>query len=374
MNEQIYENMQKHDKLLGKYATKDNEAIYFRPVNKDIRTPFFQDIDKIIYSLSYIRYMNKTQVFPNRDNDHIQSRMLHVQYVSKIARTIGRALNLNEDLIEAAALGHDLGHTPYGHQGESRLNKISLELGEGFFMHNIQSVRNLMYIEKFGNGYNVSLQVLDGILCHNGELVSSKYEPKSKTKEEFLEEYKNAYYDINVAKYLTPMTLEGCVVRISDVIAYLGRDIEDGIRKKLITYKDVPSEITDVLGKNNSEIINTIITDIIKNSYGKPYLQISDNIFNAINALKKFNYEYIYDKSLSDEEKEKLELMFRSLITAYVKDIKENNTESNIYKLYLRHMSEEYQKNTPERIAIDYVAGMTDEYFIKQYENLNIKK
>ena len=366
--------MQKHDKLLGKYATKDNEAIYFRPVNKDIRTPFFQDIDKIIYSLSYIRYMNKTQVFPNRDNDHIQSRMLHVQYVSKIARTIGRALNLNEDLIEAAALGHDLGHTPYGHQGESRLNKISLELGEGFFMHNIQSVRNLMYIEKFGNGYNVSLQVLDGILCHNGELVSSKYEPKSKTKEEFLEEYKNAYYDINVAKYLTPMTLEGCVVRISDVIAYLGRDIEDGIRKKLITYKDVPSEITDVLGKNNSEIINTIITDIIKNSYGKPYLQISDNIFNAINALKKFNYEYIYDKSLSDEEKEKLELMFRSLITAYVKDIKENNTESNIYKLYLRHMSEEYQKNTPERIAIDYVAGMTDEYFIKQYENLNIKK
>jgi dGTPase len=230
-----------------------------------------------------------------------------------------------------------------------------------------------MYIEKFGNGYNVSLQVLDGILCHNGELVSSKYEPKSKTKEEFLEEYKNAYYDINVAKYLTPMTLEGCVVRISDVIAYLGRDIEDGIRKKLITYKDVPSEITDVLGKNNSEIINTIITDIIKNSYGKPYLQISDNIFNAINALKKFNYEYIYDKSLSDEEKEKLELMFRSLITAYVKDIKENNTESNIYKLYLRHMSEEYQKNTPERIAIDYVAGMTDEYFIKQYENLNIK-
>ena len=374
MNEQIYENMQKHDKLLGKYATKDNEAIYFRPVNKDIRTPYFHDADKIIYSLSYIRYMNKTQVFPNRDNDHIQSRMLHVQYVSKIARTIGRALNLNEDLIEAAALGHDLGHTPYGHQGESRLNKISLELGEGFFMHNIQSVRNLMYIEKFGNGYNVSLQVLDGILCHNGELVSSKYEPKSKTKEEFLEEYKNAYYDINVAKYLTPMTLEGCVVRISDVIAYLGRDIEDGIRKKLITYKDVPSQITDVLGKNNSEIINTIITDIIKNSYGKPYLQISDNIFNAINALKKFNYEYIYDKSLSDEEKEKLELMFRSLITTYVKDIKENNTESNIYKLYLRHMSEEYQKNTPERIAIDYVSGMTDEYFIKQYENLNIKK
>ena len=154
MNDKIYENMQKHGTDLGFYATKDNQAIYLKPYNPDIRTPFFRDIDKIIYSLSYVRYMDKTQVFTVVENDHIQKRMVHVQYVSKIARTIGRALRLNEDLIEAAALGHDLGHTPYGHEGEKVLDKISRELGEGNFLHNINSVRNVMFVENYGNGNN----------------------------------------------------------------------------------------------------------------------------------------------------------------------------------------------------------------------------
>ena len=143
MKNTIYENMRKHNKDLSKYACKDEDAIRFNEEKyNDMRTPFFHDADRIIYSLSYLRYMDKTQVFTTKANDHIQKRMIHVQYVSKIARTIGRALNLNEDLIEAAALGHDLGHTPFGHVGERILNKISLENNEGYFLHNLQSARN----------------------------------------------------------------------------------------------------------------------------------------------------------------------------------------------------------------------------------------
>ena len=370
MNEQIYVNMQKHEQYLSRYATKDEEAVYLKTWNKDIRTPYFRDIDKIIYSLSYIRYMNKTQVFTKPDNDHIQSRMLHVQYVSKIARTIGRALNLNEDLIEAAALGHDLGHTPYGHIGEKILDKISHELGEGNFMHNIQSTRNLMFVENYGNGQNISIQVLDAIMCHNGEMVSNEYYPKKKSADDFLKEYYDSYQNKEVAKYLRPMTLEGCIVRISDIIAYLGRDIEDGMRKGLVSFKDIPKEITDVLGTKNSEIVNTIICDIIKSSMGKSYLKLSDEVFNAICALKKFNYENIYNKSLNNNEKEELEIKFRIVINKFIDDIKTNNYDSIIFKSYLRNMSEEYKENTPERIVIDYVAGMTDEYFERQYNDI----
>ena len=147
MTDKVYKNMQKHGKNLNSIACKDSDAIFLKETNSDIRTPYFRDIDKILYSLSYVRYMGKTQVFTFRGNDHIQKRMLHVQLVSKIARTIGRALGLNEDLIEAAALGHDLGHTPFGHEGERILNLISHDFGEGNFFHNINSVRNLMYVE-----------------------------------------------------------------------------------------------------------------------------------------------------------------------------------------------------------------------------------
>lgn len=163
--------------------------------------------------------------------------MVHVQLVSKIARTIGRALSLNEDLIEAAALGHDLGHVPFGHEGERILNKISLKHNEGYFNHNVQSVRELMDIENDGEGINLSIQTLDAILCHNGELEFKEYHPKKKTTEEFLQDYENCYKIEGYTKTLIPNTLEGCVVRISDIIAYLGRDIEDAERLNLIKKK-----------------------------------------------------------------------------------------------------------------------------------------
>lgn len=373
MNDTIYKNMQKHNKSLSIYATKDDDAIYLKERNNDIRTPFFRDIDKIIYSLSYIRYMDKTQVFSDGNNDHIQTRMIHVQYVSKIARTIGRALNLNEDLIEAAALGHDLGHTPFGHVGERILNKISVEAGEGNFYHNLNSVRNLLFVENNGDGLNISMQVLDAIMCHNGEILSSKYFPKEKTKEEFLKEYFDSYINPEVAKYLRPSTLEGCVVRISDIIAYLGRDIEDAVRMGMIKYDDIPKSITSVLGKNNSDIVNTIILDIIKNSENKNCICMSDEVYNAIEDLKKYNYEYIYLKVLTKEEIDNLEHLFRELYKVYLNDLNNEDKDSYIYKTYLNYMSDNYKESTNERIVIDYISGMTDEFFKEQIKLYNIK-
>ena len=375
MNDEIYLNMQKHDINLAKYATKDEDALYLKENKNDLRTPYFHDIDRIIYSLSYVRYMNKTQVFSQKENDHIQTRMIHVQYVSKIARTIGRALGLNEDLIEAAALGHDLGHPPFGHEGERILNKISLELGEGYFLHNVNSVRILTSVENHGEGQNISLQVLDAIMCHNGEIVSNEYYTKPKTIESFKEEYAACYQNPEISKYLRPMTLEGCVVRISDIIAYIGRDIEDGIRKGLVSFAEIPHDITHVLGDTNSKIINTIICDIIKNSLNKSYLMLSDEVFNATLKLKNFNYEHIYQKSLSLKEKELLEKKFRFLINTFLNDLKNNNENSVIFKSYLNNMSPSYIKNnTQERIVLDYVSGMTDDYFNEQFTKLNIKE
>lgn len=373
MYDKIYKNMQRHDTSLSKYACLDEEAIYLKSYDEDIRTPFFRDIDRIIYSLSYVRYMDKTQVFAREKNDHIQKRMIHVQYVAKIARTIGRALGLNEDLIEAAALGHDLGHTPFGHEGERALNKISQELGEGYFMHNINSVRNIMFVENYGEGQNISLQVLDGIMCHNGELVSNEYYPKKKSQEDFLNEYFDSYKSKDVAKYLRPMTLEGCVVRLSDIIAYIGRDIEDGIRKGLVSFDDLPKDISKVLGKSNSEIVNTLICDIIENSFDKPYIKLSDEVYEALTKLKKFNYDNIYIKSLTREDREELERMFRVVVEGFINDLKNENKESIIFTSYLNNMSKSYIKdNSPERIVLDYVSGMTDDYFLEQYNKMNI--
>lgn len=372
MLENIKQNILNKENNLSQYATKSNESIRFNEDKiDDIRPAFFRDIDRIIYSLSYTRYIDKTQVFSNNDNDNISKRMTHVQMVSKIARTIGRALNLNEDLIEAAALGHDLGHVPYGHIGEAILNKISLENNEGYFNHNIQSVRTLMYVENKGLGNNISLQVLDGIMCHNGEFVQEKYEPKKKTKEEFLKQYNNSYIDETQNKKLIPMTLEGCVVRISDVIGYIGRDIEDAIRLGVFKKEEIPSSITNILGTTNSDIINTIVLDIVKNSYDKPYITMSKEIFDAIKELKSFNYENIYNKANTKEQIEYYEKQFRFLFNTYLKHLNDNIKEEKIFKVFINEMDKLYlETNSTERIVIDYIAGMTDDYLNAEYNRL----
>ena len=331
------DNMIKFQDKLSIYACPDSKAIRLHNEDADFRTPFFRDTDRIIYSLSYTRYLDKTQVFYNNHNTNISKRIIHVQLVSKIARTIGRALNLNEDLIEAAALGHDLGHTPIGHVGEAILNKISLENNEGYFNHNIQSVRTLMNIENRGLGRNITVQVLDAIMCHNGEVALGIYEPREKTVDEFLEEYINSYKDKNIIKKMRPMALEGCVVRVSDLIGYL---------------------------------VNTIVMDIIKNSYNKNYIKISDNVYNAIKELKDFNYKYIYLKANTKEDLDIYEDMFRLLFNTYVNDIENSNLDSPIFKVYLNYKDEIYKENTSKRIVIDFIAGMTDDYFNLEYKRI----
>ena len=369
--EMIKENMN-HDTFLGPLATKNKDAYRVKPEPEDIRPPYFHDIDRIIYSLAYTRYINKTQVFSDTLNDNITRRSTHVQLVSKIARTIGRALRLNEDLIEAASLGHDIGHTPFGHAGEAILNRISLRVGEGYFNHNIQSVRKLEFLENKGSGLNLTVQVIDAIMCHNGELELSCYKPVSKTKEEVFQEYYRTYQDKDANTSLIPMTLEGCVVRISDIISYLGRDIEDAIRLNFLKRSELPKDIIQITGLTNKEIVNYFINDIIKNSINKDYIAMSPEAFRCLSNLKKFNYERIYSKVNSSKTLDKWEEMFNKVFKSSLSDLKTHNETSHIYIYFYKYMNEDYKKNTSlERVVIDYIAGMTDRFLKSEYEKLN---
>lgn len=369
--EEVKRNFLNKEEFLADYATKSSEAIRLSSEEEDYRPPYFHDIDRIIHSYSYTRYLDKTQVFTRSNNDHISKRITHVQLVSKIARTIGRALNLNEDLIEAIALGHDIGHTPLGHAGEALLNEISLKELNEYFAHNIQSVRHLMEVENNGKGLNLTIQVLDGIMCHNGEMLDNVYEAVPKSKEEFLADYKLAYKDLKKVERKHPMTLEGCVVRISDVIGYIGRDIEDAIMIGKIKREDLPKSISSVLGDNNKDIVNNIINDIIENSLGKPYIKLSKKVYNALFELKKFNYEHIYKYSLTAEEKEYYHTGMNKIFYEYLEDVLNNNKESIIFKIFLDNQVKSYNDNTnAKRKVIDFIAGMTDELFMKEVEKV----
>lgn len=339
-----------------------------------IRPVFFHDADRIIHTKAYTRYIDKTQVFFLFQNDHITHRVLHVQLVSKIARMIGRCLKLNEDLIEAIALGHDLGHVPYGHDGEKYLNEICMEKGLGCFCHNAQSVRSLMVFENDGKGLNLTLQVLDGILAHNGELLQERYEPdRTKTWDQFLSQYDKCWKVAGYDKKILPMTLEGCVVRISDVLSYIGRDIDDAVILNLIKRKDVPDEITEILGNNNRTIIDKLIRDLIVQSYGKPYISFSQDVYIALTALFRFNNENIYGNSKKMTENSKIKNMFRIMFETYLAQVNSKDQSSRIYGEHLKHMSTGYLENsTIAQMVIDYMAGMTDHFFNDQFQKLVI--
>lgn len=374
LNEEIYNeianNILEKENSLKQYACKSEDAIYFDEIKNDLRPSFFRDIDRIIHTSSYTRYMDKTQVFVEKVNDNITRRMVHVQLVSKIGRTIGRFLNLNEDLIEASGLGHDVGHVPFGHFGERVLDKISRKENEGIFMHNVQSVRTFIYIENNGKGSNLTLQTLDGILCHNGELLQDYYQPNySKTKQDFMQEYIDSYNTEIVQKKLIPMTLEGCVTRISDIIAYIGRDIEDAINLGVITREQLPESIIKILGNENKSIINQLILDIVKNSYGKPYLKMSESVYNALIDLKKYNYDNIYYVAMTDKQKNEYEQIFNKLFYLYLDEIESNKQVTDFTKEYLSKMSNEYLSNTSnKRKVLDYISGMTDSFLLNQYD------
>ena len=330
------------------------------------RQNFAIDTDRILHSLAYSRYIDKTQVFYLVKNDHITHRVLHVQLVSKIARTIGRLLRLNEDLIEAIALGHDIGHAPFGHDGERILSDLCEYHGIEKFFHNVQSVRALQQIEKKGQGWNLTLQVLDGILCHDGELHCQELRPKKDKTFVGLDEeirQKLAYLSIDII----PMTMEGCVVRMADTISYIGRDIEDAIRLELINREDLPEECANVLGNTNGTIVYSLVEDLTSNSLDLPYVSFSREVGDALKKLKDFNKKHIYSNATIKGQSSKVRLMFELLFKAYLQELESGDSSSEIFAGFLDGMSEEYRKKTPPAgIVRDFIAGMTDEYFLNQ--------
>lgn len=330
------------------------------------RQNFSLDADRILHSLAYSRYIDKTQVFYLIKNDHITHRVLHVQLVSKISRTIGRLLRLNEDLIEAISLGHDIGHAPFGHDGEEFLSAISRRYGLGPFLHNVQGVRSLERIERKGRGWNLTLQVLDGVLCHDGEIHNQALHPEREKDFERLEKEMRKKEE-EPAFQLVPMTLEGCVVRMADTISYVGRDIEDAIRLGVINRRDLPEDCRRTLGETNGTIVYTLVEDLVSNSLDKPFVCFSEKIGIALKNLKDFNYDRVYRSEMTWKQSTKIKLMFELLFDTYFNDLEKGNEDSDIHRAFLDGMSPEYKAETSNAgIVRDFIAGMTDEYFLGQ--------
>ena len=349
----------------SKVLRRDNE----RDKATIIRTPFIRDIDKIIHCPFYNRYADKTQVLSFYKNDDITRRALHVQLVSRIARTIGKALNLNLDLIEAIALGHDIGHTPFGHAGEEFLDDLYFEHTKRHFSHNIHSVRVLDKIFP----YNISLQTLNGIASHDGEMELCEYHPKPlENFKDFDEQIEACYIDkTNVRKLLAPATLEGCVMRISDIIAYLGKDRQDADRAKIISNRDFDN---GTIGIYNAQIINNLIVNIVENSYGKPYIKMDEEHFEALKKAKADNYALIYKQEAVGEAYKTVKPMMTELYERLLEDLISKNKTSPIFTHHIDYVNEAhykreipYEETEPNQIVVDYIASMTDDYFVDIY-------
>ncbi len=337
-----------------------------------IRTAFVRDCDKIIHCPFYNRYADKTQVFSFYKNDDISRRSLHVQLVSRIARTIGKALNLNLDLIEAIALGHDIGHTPFGHAGEKILDELYFAHAKRHFSHNIHSVRVLDGIYP----YNISLQTLSGIAAHDGEIELGEYRPEPlESFEEFDRMIEACYLDKENVKKLVPSTLEGCVMRISDIIAYLGKDRQDAERAKIITPDSFEG---GAIGSINAELINNLMVNIIENSYGKPYIKLDDAHFEALKRAKAENYNLIYkSKTVQEQIDSSIRPMMTELYDRHLADLLAGDTASPIFSHHIDYVNKAhyerrspYESTEPNQIVVDYIAGMTDDYFVDLYAYL----
>lgn len=329
----------------------------------DHRLPYKRDVDRIIHSKAYARYADKTQVVYLVENDHITHRSLHVQLVSSFARGIAEILRLNLDLIEAIALGHDVGHPPFGHEGEGYLSDLSQEYGCGVFAHPWQSCRLLSEIEPL----NLGLAVFDGFLCHDGGMCGTIFKPRyGKTWEDHFrdKEQKLANPDDNI----WPGTLEGCLVKLCDTMSYLGRDIEDAISLGILDRGQVPDTI---LGNTNREILSVLASDVIANSYDKEYIAISDRIYEALKTIRLFNFKHIYVHPKLKVESAKIKRSYRILFETLLKDLEANGDKSYIWQNYLQNKAEGYLSRTlPKRMVIDYISGMTDNYFVRTMQKL----
>ena len=353
----------------GKNAIRRDES---HDASTTLRSAFIRDAEKILHCPYYNRYADKTQVFSFYKNDDITRRALHVQLVSRIARTIGQTLNLNLDLIEAIALGHDIGHTPFGHKGESYLDELYFEHTGRHFSHNIHSVRVLDKIFPL----NLSLQTLSGIAAHDGEMELEEYRPIPLTDfDEFDKQIEGCYADRKNVKRLIPSTLEGCVVRISDIIAYLGKDRQDAERTSV---SENDSFDSGVIGRYNSEIINNMTVNIIEHSYGKPYIRMDSAHFEALKKAKTDNYRQIYNSPEVEQVlNETIRPMMRQIYSRLLDDLIKKRLDSPIFRHHIAVVDKPFYKRAvpyietePNLIVVDYIASMTDDYFIDLHAHL----
>ena len=332
-----------------------------------LRPAYVRDVEKILHLPAYNRYNGKTQVFSFRSNDDLSRRGLHVQLVARIARDIGSALGLNCDLIEAIGLGHDLGHTPFGHAGEKHLNDILFERTGRSFFHNVHSVRVLDKLY----GRNLSLQTLDGVLCHNGEYEQRIFELSGfDSFESFDEVVENCYRnDFDYVKTLRPMTLEGCVVRISDIIAYVGRDRQDAIEAGLLS----EDAFDDGLGGGyNTWILTHASIDIVEHSYGKNRIEMSEELFDEIARAKRENYTKIYSSGgVEEEHGDMMAQAFRRMYEHFYHDLEHGDESSFIFRHHIARIEKalsyydrtyDWQSDLDQTV-VDYIASMTDGYF-----------
>lgn len=359
------------------YAFK-NENVVRRNTDRDKaniwRPAFVRDCEKIMNIPFYNRYGDKTQVFSLYKNDDISRRSSHVQLVSRIARNIGRNLGLNQDLIEAISLGHDIGHTPFGHAGEFKLNEIYHAQTGRLFNHNIHSARVFESIFPV----NLSLQTLDGIICHNGEIEMKEYKPQPYSDfQTFDQKMVDCYMHQEANQQLVPATLEACVMRVSDIIAYMGKDRQDALKLHLLE-DDTKFQNTSI-GKINAEIINNMTVNIIENSYGKPYIKMDDEFYEAFSIGKRENYRLIYNQHQAvNIYKEQIYPMIEEIYFKLLQDVRDHNQESVIYHHHIDYVKKNamyyenvsYEEQQPDDIVVDYIASMTDDYIIDLYQYL----
>ncbi|WP_241158184.1 deoxyguanosinetriphosphate triphosphohydrolase family protein [Adlercreutzia sp. ZJ138] len=339
-----------------------------------LRPAFVRDIEKIMNMPAYARYAGKTQVFSFTENDDICRRGLHVQLVSKVARNIGRLLGLNTDLIEAIALGHDVGHTPFGHAGERYLSACLNRRCGRYFNHNVHSVRVLDQLFQ----RNVSLQTLDGVLCHNGEFAQQELQMGNVSSFAELDATVEACSaDERVIASLRPSTLEGCVVRVADMIAYLGKDRQDALVVGGIDSLDAFE--SDYIGTSNAQIINNLTVDIVNNSYGTDRICMSKRAFDDLRRAKRQNYEIIYGKEgMNGNDETMIASMFERMYDRLLDDAQRGDESSPLVVHHADYLAQQsrsidaqaYLQGDPDTIVVDFLASMTDSYFIALYRHL----
>lgn len=354
---------QNEEHIFSDYAAFSKDHSRYFGKEQDHRLPYKRDVDRIVHSKAYARYTDKTQVVYLVDNDHITHRGLHVQLVSNFARGIAELLNLNLDLVEAISLGHDVGHPPFGHEGEHYLSTLSKKLSGTAFAHPLQSCRLLMEIEPL----NLGFAVYDGFLCHDGGMKERHLAPnRNKTWEDHFAEQqlKRDDPDANIQ----PATLEGCLVKMCDTMSYVGKDIEDAISLGILKREEVPKTI---LGTNNREILKTLATDIITNSYDKDYIEISEEVYEALKSLRQFNFRNIYIHPKLKAESSKVKNSYRILFETLLEDYQKKSRDSHIWNAFLFNKSDAYCESTNEvQQVVDYIAGMTDSYFVRTLNKL----